>query len=175
MFTKIKEFVETELNLGVLSPSLWKSKMLTPHDIAASLETVDIEKLRRCGIEALVIDYDGVIVPYHSINFPPAQKIAKLRDLAEAFEVAILSNRKGKLFDILRAALPQYPIISSEKMKPDPEPYHCALTYLNKRPEEVALIEDRLITGVAGGNKIGMHTVWITPPEKDKEEPFNVR
>jgi len=59
-------------------------------------------------------------------------------------------------------------------MKPHPEPFQNALSYLQTTPKETALVEDRLVTGIAGGNQVGMYTVWVTPSEGQSLEPLNV-
>jgi HAD superfamily phosphatase (TIGR01668 family) len=175
MLSKLREFVEAELNLGVLSPTLWKPETLTPDEIATSLENVNFERLKRDGIESVVIDYDGVIAPYHSTEPADPDKVKKLHELEKSFKVAILSNRRGKLLEVLKETLPDYAVISSERMKPHPDSYMLALEHFGTEPHQTALLEDRLITGTSGGNRVGMNTIWITPPEKDGEEPLNVR
>jgi HAD superfamily hydrolase (TIGR01458 family) len=45
--------------------------------------------------------------------------------------------------------------------KPSPEFFHLALKDLNKRPEEVAMIGDDILTDVLGGQAIGMHGILV--------------
>lgn len=131
--------------------------------------------MRGKGIKGLAIDYDGVIVPYHSYQQPSDLKIDKLNELHKHFVVGILSNRKGKLLESLQATLSHLPVLQCGKMKPHPEPYKNAVACLGTPIEKTAIIEDRLITGIAGAKRLGMYTIWITPPLEKENEPWNVK
>ena len=67
------------------------------------------------------------------------------------------------------------PILRCEKMKPHPDAYRNAAVCLSTPVSKTAIVEDRLVTGIAGANNLGMFTVWVTPPAKDGREPWNVR
>jgi len=174
---KFLDFIKAEINIWVFHPSLWTRKLLAPKIIIDDLEKLDAQRLMKAGIEAIAIDYDGVVVAYHSLKKPEESKVQKIRELSQLFTVGILSNRKGKLLQSLEATLRELklPILRCEKMKPHPDAYHNAAVCLSMPPSKTAIVEDRLVTGIAGANKLGMYTIWISHPVKDGKEPWNVR
>jgi uncharacterized protein len=174
---KLLNFIKAEINVWVFHPSLWTRKLLTPKIVIQELESLDAQRLKNAGIEAIAIDYDGVIVAYHSLEKPEESKVQKIRELSQLFTIGILSNRKGKLLQSLEDTLGELnlPILKCEKMKPHPDAYHNAAICLSTPVSKTAIVEDRLVTGIAGANKLGMYTIWISSPVKDGKEPWNVR
>jgi HAD superfamily phosphatase (TIGR01668 family) len=172
---KVREFAEAEFNPSVFNPTFWRPGCLVPDEISHGLEYLDPSALLDKGIRGLAIDYDGVVTSYHSSRGPDPINIEKLGELRKDFGVCILSNRKGRLLKPLGEHLPGYDIIGSTHMKPHPEQYEKALKHLGLDARNVALLDDRLLTGVAGGKMVGMYTIWVTPPELEGDEPFNVR
>jgi HAD superfamily phosphatase (TIGR01668 family) len=169
------KFLKSEINLGAFNPRLWTPKSLQPSLIIKNFESLEVAELRTRGIEGLAVDYDGVIAAYHSLDMPDISAIRKINELKDTFKVCILSNRRFELLDSLREALPDFAIIRSKNMKPNPEPYIAAMDHLQLPPQKTALIEDRLLTGVSGGNLAGMHTVWVEQPRIKGKEPLSVR
>lgn len=177
MLRNVYNFIKAEVNLWVFHPRLWTKKLLQPKMTIDSLEGLDIQKLKQEGIKAIAIDWDGVMVGYHSFTQPQENKIKKIEELSCHFIVGILSNRKGRLLSALEDTLREFklPILRCEKMKPHPDAYNNAAICLNTPIFQTAIIEDRLVTGIAGANRLGMFTIWVTPPVMEKKEPLNVR
>lgn len=144
--------------------SLLAPRYLAPDAVISHIDRLDVEFLRMNGIRGAVVDYDGVIASYNSLELPPQKTLSKLAELKNAgINVVLLSNRRGRFQDSMTQFL-DYPIIHSQRMKPHREPYEHALFSLGTKAGETVLIEDRLLTGIAGGKRVGMYTLWVAQP-----------
>jgi len=47
--------------------------------------------------------------------------------------------------------------------KPDPRTFQAALAHWDLLPSQIAMVGDRLDADIAGGNRAGLFTIWITP------------
>lgn len=137
--------------------------------INGDVTDIDLHQLKSDGIKALIFDLDSTLLAPHSGKITP--EVAEwLKEAREMFEVAIVSNNKrAKYIDQVRELL-QMPIIG-HAAKPRRWAFFEILKGFNKiTPSEVAVIGDRPLTDVLGGQRAGMKTVLVWPL-KSMSEP----
>jgi len=148
-----------------------------PFHLNPDIEVKDItelraEFLRERGIRGLVFDVDNAITKYHGIALD--HKIAPyFRWLAGEFKSCIITNatpeRREEVREMFRRDGLKMHVVDSNVRKPFQEPFTKALEYLGTVPGETAMIGDRLLTDIAGGNLAGMVTIKVAPLRRFSE------
>jgi putative hydrolase of the HAD superfamily len=98
-----------------------------------------------------------------------AQSRAALAALAPRFRIGVVSNFYGNLEAVLHEAglLPLVKVaVDSSRVgafKPDPAIFRAALTALDVRPQEAAMVGDSLNKDCAPAHRLGLATVWLRP------------
>lgn len=133
-----------------------------PDYMAASIDTIDFDLLKRQGIKCIAFDADSTLVPYRGIELSP-QTTKFLHSKRKLFNKwCIASNRvtndlEGIANDIdagvVRANL--------WTRKPRRRFFKKVFRHLGAQPHEVAMIGDKIIADIWGGNRAGCTTVWV--------------
>ncbi len=137
--------------------------LLTPTiNCLGSILDLDLIALKAQGIQGLVLDFDDTLVPLGAKDVDPAvaQWVANAKT---HFQVCIVSNN------------PNYPFLNrignglglltiSAANKPSRKALRKVIQQMNLLPQEVAIIGDRLLTDIVGGNRMGMITILVHPP-----------
>ncbi len=134
---------------------------MCPAEVAESISSIDIAKLKRLRISALLIDLDNTLVPWQRYNITPAAVdwLQKARD--NGLKVCIVSNTRstGRLNKLsLQLGVP-----AKQAMKPRRKGFNSALELLGAEPSGTAVIGDQIFTDILGGNRLGMYTVLVRP------------
>ena len=133
-----------------------------PDYTAASIEKIDFKLLASKGIKYVAFDADSTLVPYRGIEMTPESRRYLLENKKLFKNFVIASNRVtndlhhiGDSLDIsvVRATL--------FTRKPKRRYFKRVLNFLGARPHEVAMIGDKLMADIWGGNRAGMTTVWV--------------
>lgn len=137
--------------------------------INGDVTDIDLEQLKNDGIRGLIFDLDSTLLAPHSGKITP--EVADwLRQAREMFEVAIVSNNKrAKYIDQVRELL-QMPIIGHAAKPRRWAFFEILKGFNNIEPSQVAVIGDRPLTDVLGGQRAGMKTVLVWPL-KSMSEP----
>ena len=124
-------------------------------------------------IIGVILDVDNTLTSYHKDVFYNQAIEFKVDKIKDKFKTLLISNspieRMNKLEDHFGI-----PAINSEKRKPHPDPFQKALDYFLVEPSEIAIIDDRILSGIVGGNRAGFYTIKV-PPLDIKSEPLNIR
>ena len=129
---------------------------LRPAETAETVLDIDFVRLRSRGNQALLFDFDGTLAKRGSPTMPPASSTL-LADLVDmGFRVAILTNRRPHR--VIGGV--SFPIIYHAR-KPRREGFLALLHQLSSEPKECAMIGDRFLTDVLGGNRLGIHTIRV--------------
>ena len=151
----------------VFQPRLWIP------DLQIS-SILDLRKNLPRRIEGLVFDVDQTILPYGE-NDVSETIIDEIRILKANYACCLLSNYPKSLTRMKRLKEIEnrvsIPLIISNRKKPDPEPFHAAITHLKGKGQNIAIIGDRILTDILGGNNVGLTTVLVKPL-KPKSDPF---
>lgn len=141
-------------------------EILRPRYIAPSVFEIDLNRLKKNGIAALVLDLDNTLVEWGRSEIRPElnQWIDGLK--SHGFKLCILSNgMHARVEDISRRL--GVPFVS-RAVKPRRRAFRMALAKLGTKCGETAVIGDQLFTDVLGGNRCNLYTVLI-PPLSERE------
>jgi uncharacterized protein len=137
----------------------------TPHN--SSILTLQPVKLKQSGIQALALDFDGVLAP-HGFQIPLPEAEQWLRHCIKVFgeeKIFILSNKPtkersewfGKNFNRMR-------FISGVRKKPYPDGLQ-EISKLAAAPINcVLMVDDRLLTGCLAAVNAGARPCYISNP-----------
>jgi predicted HAD superfamily phosphohydrolase YqeG len=133
----------------------------------ASIEEVTPEFLCALKIKVLVLDFDGVL----SAHGEPVPNSSAQSWLKRQFEesklekIFILTNNpqveRERFFE---ANFSQILFVSGGRKKPYPDGLLSIIERTGVSPQEVVLIDDRLLTGVLAAQKAGVQGLWVTHP-----------
>lgn len=137
-----------------------------------SIYDIDLSELKNNGIEALFFDLDSTLMKSKSGKFS-FQTLQFLNDLKTNFKLAIITNNKNKEYIALAKSQTDIPIYSAAA-KPNPRILLKACRDLELAPNTVAMVGDRPLSDIFGGERAGMTTILVDSISKD-EENFVVR
>jgi HAD superfamily phosphatase (TIGR01668 family) len=135
--------------------------MLSPDFYLRGVNDIDLDELRRRGIDTLLIDLDNTLLPRDSSIVPDWAR-DWVRSLAsQGFKVCLVSNnwhqRVSEVADELGIAL------VAKAVKPLPFAFLRALGILGSKRTTAAVVGDQMFTDVLGGKFLGMVTVMVLP------------
>lgn len=141
-----------------------------------SILDVDLAALKLTGVRALVFDFDGVLGP-HRARHPLAQGQKALNSALRIFgagQVYILSNNPtSERRHWFTENIPQLVFIDGVRKKPYPDGLLKIAALGNYQPHEIALLDDRLLTGGVACLDCGARFVYISKPFVDySAHPF---
>ncbi|WP_378956350.1 YqeG family HAD IIIA-type phosphatase [Pelosinus sp. sgz500959] len=135
--------------------------LLCPSLIIKSLYEIEPQVLHQQGIKGIIFDLDNTIIPWDSPTMSP-EMIQWLQELlTRGFKICLVSNNMGKRVKTI-AGIFGIPFVS-RAYKPAKSGFRQALTRMELREEEVAVVGDQLFTDVLGGNRLGLFTIWVKP------------
>ncbi|MBM7854055.1 HAD superfamily phosphatase (TIGR01668 family) [Desulfohalotomaculum tongense] len=139
-------------------------RFLHPDMYVGSIKNIDIQKLKKAGIKALIFDLDNTLVPWNSSELTE-ETLAWFKELhKEGFKTCIVSNnnrqRVTKLCNLL-----EIPGIHKAS-KPRRKAFRRALRMLQVKPEETAMVGDQVFTDVLGAKRLGLYTILVVPISK---------
>lgn len=137
---------------------------------------IDLAASRAAGIRALVFDFDGVLGP-HASETPLPETCSVLTQAVELFgaqNVYLLSNKPSATrLQWFSQNYPGIVCISGVRKKPYPEGLQQIAQRGPYATEEVALLDDRLMTGGLACLLAGAKFVYISKPYADfSRHPF---
>ncbi len=144
--------------------------LLEPNYNLESIYDIDIAKLREDGIKGLFFDLDSTLMKSKSGKFS-FQTVQFLNDLKSNFKLAIISNNKN--MEYIKKAKSQTDIpIYAKAAKPATHVLLKACKDLELDPINVAMIGDRPLSDILGGERAGMVTILVDSISKDEETPI---
>jgi len=140
---------------------LFSFSLLYPELYVPSLFDIDLEALRKKGINSLIIDLDNTIMPRGARRPEQAVEEWLSRVREQGFRLCIVSNSRDSSVRELTHRLGVPVIIRA--VKPRRRPFVRALELMGATREETAVIGDQIFTDVLGGNRLGLYTILIDP------------
>ncbi len=144
-----------------------------PDFMATSLQGVDFKMLRQRGVKYVALDADSTLVAYRGTEIDSRTKRHLLRERKHIEGWCIASNRitndLGELSESINAAVVPTSILVR---KPKKRYFQRITKYFSAEPGEIAMIGDKLLADVWGGNRAGFITVWV---EKLGDDGFHDR
>lgn len=137
--------------------------LLTPDLILPSGVTgIDLQALKRLGIQGLILDVDDTLLVLGASDLDPAV-IEWVEEAKQDFQLWIASNNPSTRLISSVANVLDIPFINNAK-KPFRRSLRRVIEEMELTPIEVAIVGDRLLTDVLGGNRLGLYTVLVLPP-----------
>lgn len=136
--------------------------MLRPtYLIDGDVTDIDLDQLERDGIRGLIFDLDSTLVAPHAGKLT-GEVEAWLERARQKFKVAVVSNNKRDPYIQEVQLILQMPCIGCAA-KPSRKAFLRVLSDFGLAPHEVAVIGDRPLTDVWGGQRAGMKTILVLP------------
>ncbi len=128
---------------------------------------IDPFKLKSKGIAVLAIDYDGVLAPYGETTL--SKEVDKwLKSCTSALgksRVFVLTNKPIlSRIEYFSQQYSEIAIISSKQKKPYPDGILEILQLTKLSPQQVLVIDDRLLTGILAAIIAKTRALYITKP-----------
>lgn len=152
--------------LGYLMKQIFNRKTLHTAKYN-SIYDIDYSRLNEEGIKLIIFDIDDTIMD--NANALPEESLKLLKELSKAFQVAILSNRKGrKRRDILDKTQNLPILIENSTKKPHYKGFLKLMNHFNKTPEETAMVGDRVGMDLWGAYLSQIKTRILVEPYSDR-------
>lgn len=151
----------TYLSAGNLWGDKGLLKNLVPNQYVKSIYDIDLHVLKSNGIKGIITDLDNTLVGAKEPYATP-QLLDWLMSLKQmGFQVVIVSNN-NKL-RVSRFAEPLVLPFIHKAMKPINRAFHKALGIMKLTAADSVVIGDQMLTDVFGGNRMGLHTILVSP------------
>lgn len=139
-------------------------RLLRPDEYLTDVLAIDLERLRRDGIEALIMDLDNTLLPRDTSVVPPAID-AWVRALPDAgFRVCFVSNNfHERVVEV--AAEFGLPLVA-KAVKPLPFAFLRAFKTVGVRRRHCAVVGDQYFTDILGGKFLGCRTIMVLPQSR---------
>ena len=135
-----------------------------------SVTELRVDFLRSQNIKFVALDFDGVLASHGKPELNADVKIW-LDSFAENFgqeNIFILSNKPTQVrLEYFQKHYSQIRFISGVAKKPYPDGLQKVISTVGCKPEEVALVDDRLLTGCLACIIAGCYPILITKPFVD--------
>lgn len=136
--------------------------LLRPTFRARSLAELDPAALKSQGVKGLLIDVDNTLVPWGTSVISAAAYRWVQRARAEGMGVCLMSNSAGSRRVKVLAKRLGVPCVY-RAAKPRARPYLCGMQQLGLSRGHVAVVGDQVFTDTLGGNRLGLHTILVSP------------
>ena len=138
-----------------------------PSHSARSVIAIDPAALKAEGIQVLVLDFDGVL-NYHNATEVPDTVKAWLTTCGQVFGEDHLylhsNNNRPNRINYLKQHFPCMHILDPTQKKPAPEGLQSITRITGIPPHQIALVDDRLLTGMLAACQAGCKGIHITKP-----------
>lgn len=140
------------------------SQLLTPSLLVRDVTEVPAAFFVERGISAVVTDLDNTLLPWHGDDDATPEVLAWLSGLRDAGIGVCLASNTRRLPRLARLAQGwKIAHVPRSANKPGTGGILHALSLLDAKPEESAMIGDQLFTDMVAGNRLGMFTVLVNP------------
>lgn len=138
---------------------MWK--YLCPKQYVEDICQIDLQELKKKGIQGIIMDLDNTLVPWNDCAVFPEINDWLKQLKAAGFSSCIVSNnnsRRGRelseFFD-----MPAF----WKAVKPRRRAFRKALKLMGLKPSQVAVVGDQIFTDILGGNRLGLYTILVRP------------
>lgn len=135
--------------------------LFCPDQVVESLFDIDLDALERAGVRGVIFDLDNTIIPWDSCEMCPTITDWLEKVIARGLKVSIVSNNWHRRVREVAARF-GLPFVS-RAYKPAKSGFRRALAAMELEPQATVVVGDQLFTDVLGGNRLGMHTIWVKP------------
>lgn len=135
--------------------------------INGDITDIDLDMLAGDGIEGLILDLDSTLVEPKSASL--TNEAAQWLERARArFRVAVVSNNKNEVYLAKIQTILCIPVIF-RAAKPSRKAFRSLMKEFNLQANQIAVVGDRPLTDIWGGQRSGMKTVLVRILKSQKE------
>lgn len=131
-----------------------------------SIADIRIAALKKRGIRGVIFDVDNTLTLHHATEIYPLVAPA-FKEICTEFAVVIYSNCEPNRHAELRRIF-SVPIVEPGLKKPKRAGFARARELLGLPTDEIAVIGDRALTDILGGNRSGCYTILVDPLGADE-------
>jgi len=135
--------------------------VLSPDYYYASVAEIDLDALRTCGVDTLLVDLDNTLLPRDSAEITQFARDWSALVAEKGFRVCVVSNNWHARVQSVADAL-GFELVA-KALKPLPFAFLIALRRLGSSRRTAAVVGDQMFTDIAGGKLLGMKTVLVSP------------
>jgi len=147
-------------------------RLLTPDVRIETVLELSVERLRRMGLGALLLDVDGTLKNYRAESLRPEVMAWLDRLRAAGIRLCLLSNGRSRRIGRLAESI-GFPFVS-QACKPLPFGCHRAMRVLGLTSRQTAVIGDQLFADVMAARLAGLTSILVRPIHPE-EEPWFTR
>lgn len=133
-----------------------------PDFMATSLLDVDFKLLKKKGIKYIAFDADSTLVHYRGKALSDETKLFlhEQRKLFESWCIASnrITNDLLPLADSMDAQVIRATLLVR---KPQKRFFRRVISHFGGKPQEIAMIGDKLVADIYGGKRSGLTTIWV--------------
>ncbi len=138
------------------------------HDLQiANITSLTPQFLSKHAVDALVLDFDGVLSAHHE-EIPRPEVLIWLENFVKSFapkQVFILSNQPTKeRAEFFRINFPSINFVFATRKKPYPDGLLQIIKATGLPGDKIMLVDDRLGTGILATILAGSKGLWLTKP-----------
>lgn len=135
--------------------------------IDGDITDVDLNRLEREGIRGIIFDLDSTLLAPHSGKLTEETK-QWLEEARARFQLAVVSNNRNDPYIEQVRELLEMPVLHRAK-KPSTRMFKQVQEMFSLPAHQVAVVGDRPLTDVWGGQRAGMKTVLVWPLKSMRE------
>ncbi len=147
--------------------------MFVPNIKLNRVTDINIELLKKYGIEALILDVDNTLSTHHGQILTDGLEDWLLYMKENGIKLTVLSNSKRRRVEPFANKI-NLPFISLG-LKPLPFGYIRAVKSLGTKRKNTAIVGDQIFTDIIGGKAVGVKTVLLTPIKPEDGWSFKLR
>lgn len=144
---------------------MWR--LFTPDLLVGSVLELDAARVRRLGLESLLLDVDSTLKSYRSERVAPevSQWLERLR--AEGIGLCLISNGRASRIRRLARAI-GLPVVC---LAAKPLPFGCrrALRQMGFDPRRTAMVGDQIFADVMAGRLANLYCILVRPIAPEQE------
>lgn len=147
--------------------------LLIPDIKLERVTDINVELLKKHGIEALILDVDNTLSTHHGqiLTDGLTEWLGHMKE--NGIKLTVLSNSKKKRVEPFAKKIDLAFI--SLGLKPLPFGYVRALKALGTEKKNTAIVGDQIFTDILGGKAVGVKTILLTPIKPEDGWSFKVR
>lgn len=143
--------------MALFNPSLLEPDLI----LGQTILHLSPDIIRRNNLKGLILDVDETLVSMRQTH-ASAELVQWVTDMKRTADIWLVSNnlsqkRIGRIAEMVDA-----PYLLGAK-KPSRAKLRKAMDAMDLRPQEVAMVGDRLFTDVLAGNRLGLFTILVEP------------
>lgn len=137
--------------------------LLIPKLYVDSIFEINLDKLKKQGIEALIVDIDNTLVAWDKKEAPRTviEWFEKVK--SKGLKICLVSNNTEERIVKFTENIEIFAI--HRATKPRIKPFIDAMEYLGTNENNTAVVGDQIFTDVLGGNRAGLYTILVVPIE----------